>query len=126
MSIKILREKNSYSQQKLADLSNLSLRTIQRIESQNSGSDDSLSSIASVFDMSLDELKIFLQEDEVIEQKQQIGLFTLDKKLLRFLVIIIALVIINLLTSPDFIWFVFPLFGWGVPFFYNRYKRISQ
>ena len=31
-----------------------------------------------------------------------------------YLVVNVALVIINLLTSPEYLWFIWPLIGWGV------------
>ncbi len=31
----------------------------------------------------------------------------------------ILLIIINLLTSPDYLWFIWPLIGWGIGVFFH-------
>ena len=55
--IKSLRIKNHYSQEQLAQLSGLSLRTIQRVESGQSASLETLKSLAAVFEIDVDTLK---------------------------------------------------------------------
>ncbi|HGP6770839.1 TPA: helix-turn-helix domain-containing protein, partial [Vibrio cholerae O1] len=49
--IKKLRERKNWSQEQLATMSGLSVRTIQRIESGNKASIESLKSLASVFEV---------------------------------------------------------------------------
>lgn len=56
MIVKKLREKKNWSQEQLAIMSGLSTRTIQRIESGNNASIESLKSIASVFEVDIDTL----------------------------------------------------------------------
>ena len=51
MVIKKLREQKQWSQEQLATLSGLSIRTIQRIESGNRASLESLKSLAAVFEI---------------------------------------------------------------------------
>lgn len=55
--IKQLRCEHMWSQEQLATLSNLSLRTIQRIESSNTASMESIKALAAVFEVSTSELK---------------------------------------------------------------------
>ena len=55
--IKSLRTKNHYSQEQLAQMSGLSLRTIQRVESGQSASLETLKSLAAVFEIDVDRLK---------------------------------------------------------------------
>ena len=55
--IKSLRIKNHYSQEQLAHMSGLSLRTIQRVESGQSASLETLKSLAAVFEIDVDTLK---------------------------------------------------------------------
>ncbi|PHN02103.1 2TM domain-containing protein [Flavilitoribacter nigricans] len=31
-----------------------------------------------------------------------------------FVAVIVLLAIINLITSPDHLWFIWPMFGWGI------------
>jgi transcriptional regulator with XRE-family HTH domain len=55
--IKRLRTKHHYSQEQLAQMSGLSLRTIQRVESGQSASLETLKSLAAVFEVDVDTLK---------------------------------------------------------------------
>ncbi|PKI16007.1 helix-turn-helix domain-containing protein [Colwellia sp. 12G3] len=57
MIVKKLREKRNWSQEQLAIMSGLSTRTIQRIESGNKASLESLKSLASVFEIDISKLK---------------------------------------------------------------------
>ncbi|WP_139182672.1 helix-turn-helix domain-containing protein, partial [Vibrio cholerae] len=54
--IKKLRERKNWSQEQLATMSGLSVRTIQRIESGNKASIESLKSLASVFEVDISKL----------------------------------------------------------------------
>lgn len=54
--IKRLRDKHNWSQEQLALMSGLSVRTIQRIESGNKASLESLKALASVFEVELSTL----------------------------------------------------------------------
>ena len=51
MIVRRLREKRNWSQEELATMSGLSTRTIQRIESGNKASLESLKALASVFEI---------------------------------------------------------------------------
>ncbi len=56
--IKLLREQKAWSQSHLAEVSGLSLRTIQRIEKEGSASQESVQALASVFETKPDVLLI--------------------------------------------------------------------
>ena len=56
MIVKKLREKNNWSQEQLARLAGVSLRTIQRVEAGNKASLETLKSLASVFEIELSKL----------------------------------------------------------------------
>jgi transcriptional regulator with XRE-family HTH domain len=64
MVIKQLRLQRSWSQEQLAELSGLGLRTIQRIENSNRMSPGTLQALASIFDMDLTELERELSLDK--------------------------------------------------------------
>lgn len=66
--IKNLRTKHHYSQEQLAQMSGLSLRTIQRVESGQSASLETLKSLAAVFEIDLDVLK---GDISVIDKKSE-------------------------------------------------------
>lgn len=57
MVIKKLREQKQWSQEQLATLSGISIRTIQRIESGNRASLESLKSLAAVFETDVETLQ---------------------------------------------------------------------
>lgn len=56
MIVKQLREKKYWSQEQLANMTGLSLRTIQRVEAGNPASKETLKSLASVFEINISEL----------------------------------------------------------------------
>lgn len=56
MIVKKLRVKNNWSQDQLATLSGISLRTIQRVEAGNKASLETLKSLASVFEVEISRL----------------------------------------------------------------------
>ena len=65
MVLKKMREKRNWSQEQLAEMSGLSVRTIQRIEAGNKASLESLKSLASVFEVNVSTLE---QEITVIDK----------------------------------------------------------
>ncbi|NVJ65134.1 MAG: helix-turn-helix transcriptional regulator [Gammaproteobacteria bacterium] len=68
MIVKRLRQKNNWSQEQLATLSGLSIRTIQRVESGQSASLETLKSLASVFETDISKLT---EEITVIDKKSE-------------------------------------------------------
>lgn len=69
MIVKKLREQRHWSQEHLATLSGLSVRTIQRVESGQSASLETLKSLASVFDVEISKLT---EEITVIDKKSEL------------------------------------------------------
>lgn len=65
MIVRRLREKRNWSQEELATMSGLSTRTIQRIESGNKASLESLKALASVFEIDISKL----QEEIIVIDK---------------------------------------------------------
>ena len=66
--IKKLRNKHHFSQEQLATMSGLSLRTIQRVESGKSASLETLKSLAAVFEV---EIEFLTGEITVIDKKTE-------------------------------------------------------
>jgi transcriptional regulator with XRE-family HTH domain len=90
--IKEMREQRGWSQNQLADMSNISLRTIQRMEKDGSSSMESVKSLAAVFEVDFKEL---LQEEDSkkfegtdflirLEHGKQIADFVADKEAFDF------------------------------------------
>jgi len=120
MIIKNLRIQNGLSQEKLANITNLSTRTIQRIEKDDIGSIESLNKIAIAFNIDVKKLKNMIHDKETVPN---IKTNKKDKKLILFILVNTMLFIINILTTPGYLWFIYPLLGWGIPLFYKKYKK---
>lgn len=65
--IKDSRTKNNWTQQHLADACGLSLRTIQRVERYGNASNETVASLAAVFEIDQSEIVIEEREIEVVE-----------------------------------------------------------
>ncbi|MCO7189593.1 MULTISPECIES: helix-turn-helix domain-containing protein [unclassified Pseudoalteromonas] len=122
MIIRKLRLQRGWSQEQLATLSGLSIRTIQRIERGQSPSLESLKSLAAVFETDVADLKeepndmnhetISHQEQRVIEQVRAIKDFY--SHLITYVLVNAVLFGINIFTSPEYIWAWWPALGWGI------------
>lgn len=126
MDIQKLRIDRGWSQEQLSGMAGLSARTIQRIENGEAASAETLKSLAAVFEVPFSEL----QESPVSGTKRNV-LTPAEKRVLAdirslrmfyihlfFYVMIIALLfLINIMTSREYIWAVWPMLGWGVGVF---------
>ncbi|BBN83694.1 XRE family transcriptional regulator [Pseudoalteromonas sp. A25] len=120
-----LRLQRGWSQDQLAQLSGLSLRTIQRIERGHTPSLESLKSLAAVFETTVADLQQELkmkphnsdislteQEQTVIEHVKAIRDFY--SHALTYAIIIVFLFILNYITNPGYIWAWWAALGWGI------------
>lgn len=121
MNIQKLRLQRGWSQQQLAELSGLSARTIQRIENGQQASAESLKSLASVFE--IDYSSLTREQDmgsTTSKQDEQLALAKVRKlrgfyiHVVQYVLVITVLAIINLVTHPTKLWFLWPAFGWGI------------
>lgn len=141
MLIQKLRLQGGWSQEQLADLAGLNIRTIQWIEGGQSASAESLKALAAVFEVDFSTLNtpaklataaaetvapaskgnpdtnpnslgISHEEALVYRQVQRIKGFYNHAAI--YALVISGLLVINLLTAPHRLWFVFPMFGWGI------------
>ena len=137
--VKKFRLQKCSSQEQLAEMTGLSVRTIQRLEKGQPASMESLKALASVFEIDLSELQehsmisqsqssemhpsttagssqqwITREEEQAIAYVENVKGFYIH--LLSFLVIMPALVGLNLLISPQVMWFWYVLAPWLVAF----------
>ncbi|MCQ9067998.1 helix-turn-helix domain-containing protein [Vibrio sp. 1557] len=122
MVVRKLRLKHGWSQEQLADLSGLSIRTIQRIERGHKPGLESLKCLAAVFETNVSELqqeqemtnevRITDEEQTVIDQVRAIKGFY--SHLMTYVLVIGLLFAINLLTDSSYIWAWWPAMGWGI------------
>lgn len=100
----------------------LSVRTIQRIERGQKPSLESLKSLAAVFDTEIIHLTgetAMSDQTQMRPEEEQAMLYVRDIKgfythLLTYVVVIAALIIVNIIRSPDRLWVIWPAIGWGV------------
>lgn len=130
MHIQKLRLQRGWSQQQLAELSGLSVRTIQRIENGHTPSMESLKSLASVFEIDFQQLQpqeasmpdlrtpapapstASLEETMALAHVRKLKRFYIH--LIQYVLIISLLAVINWVTRPSALWFIWPALGWGI------------
>jgi transcriptional regulator with XRE-family HTH domain len=123
MIVQQMRLQRGWSQQQLADLSGLNVRTIQRIENGQSASLESFKALGAAFNVDFNDLqeKAVRQIVSTPEQTEIVLAYSHVREVRRFysgllayVVVISALAVFNYATSPRFYWVVFPALGWGV------------
>ena len=118
MIVQEMRLKKGWSQQQLADISGLNVRTIQRIEQGQSASLESFKALGAAFDVDFSDL----QEDSVrniVSTPEQTEVFLafrqvrkirgLYSHVMSYVVVMSGIAAINLILMPHRIWFIFPL-----------------
>ncbi|MDP2560013.1 helix-turn-helix domain-containing protein [Psychrobium sp. 1_MG-2023] len=120
--VRKLRIQRAWSQEQLAEFSGLSVRTIQRIERGKTAGLESLKSLAAVFEVNIQDLQqetvmdqdtvLSNEEIQAIEHVKDIKDFY--SHLINYGLVLGVLFIINLLTSPDYIWAWWVAMGWGI------------
>lgn len=127
MSVKKHRLDRGWSQEQLAQISGLSVRTVQRIEQGQKAGLESLKCLAAAFDTNISEL---IKEDEMSEAilpKQRNSSRDEEEALeyvknlkgfhmnwMAYAVVIPCLYILNITVSPAYLWVVWPAMGWGI------------
>lgn len=122
MLVRKLRLEKCWSQEQLAELSGLSVRTIQRIERGQTPSLETLKSLAAVFEIDASDLAMegtMTSEVQLTNEEEKAILYVRDLKgfythLVIYGVVMGALLLFNLLRRPDHLWVVWPAVGWGI------------
>ncbi|UTF59061.1 2TM domain-containing protein [Gilvimarinus sp. DA14] len=126
MNVRKLRLQRGWSQEELAEMTGLSIRTIQRIERGQTPALESRKALAAVFDIDISqwqpedsEMSNTPETTATDQQEQQALEYVRDLKafytnVLTYLVVIPFLFFINLTTSPGYLWAWWPTFGWGI------------
>lgn len=126
MIVRKLRLKRGWSQEQLAEMSGLSVRTIQRIERGQGPGLESSKSLAAVFEVPVTALR---QEDEIMteaktptlisSEEERIIEYVRDLKgfythLTSYVLVMLALFAINFVFTPGYIWAFWAALGWGI------------
>ena len=128
MIVRKLRLQRGWSQDQLATLTGLSVRTIQRIEQGQQPGLESLKALASVFELDVTQLQesemkgnetdsqgtVHVARDEREAMKFVEGLKGFYGHLISYVLVIGGLFVINYLSNPDYIWAWWPMLGWGL------------
>ena len=122
MIVRKLRIQKGWSQEQLAQFSGLSVRTIQRIERGKTAGLESLKSLAAVFEVNIKDLqqetvmdtqtKLSDKEIEIIEHVKDIKDFY--SHLINYGIVVGVFFVLNLITSPNYIWAWWIAIGWGI------------
>jgi len=134
MLVQKLRLQRGWSQQQLAELSGLNIRTIQRIEKGQEPSLESLKSLAAVFNLDFSTLKEQGMDNVISESQsaEEILAFNQVRKLKDFYIhlanyvlVIAVLTVVNALTTPNRWWVQWVIIGWGIGVF-SHWLEISE
>ena len=134
MLVQKLRLQRGWSQQQLAELSGLNVRTIQRIEKGQEPSVESLKSLAAVFNLDFSTLKEQGMDNVISETQsaEEILAFKQVRKLkgfyihlAQYVLVVALLAVINALTTPNHWWVQWVVMGWGVGVFFH-WLQISE
>lgn len=137
MIIKKLRLQRGWSQDQLSQLSGLSVRTIQRIESGQKAGLESLKALAAVFETTVSNLqeesdmttgdnqtqKVDIEERLAFARVKRVKGFYIH--LAQYVMVMALLFTINLVTHPEYIWAFWPLLGWGIGLTFHGLKAFS-
>ncbi|XZG70959.1 2TM domain-containing protein [Chitinibacteraceae bacterium HSL-7] len=124
MIIRQRRLEKGWSQQQLAELTGLSVRTVQRIERGQPAGLETARALASVLELDLSDIQSTTEgaapmtqtqsthHDDIIAQVRDIKGFY--SHALTYAGVMLLLLLINALTSPSYWWVVWPALGWGI------------
>lgn len=121
MLVRKLRLDRGWSQEVLAELSGVSVRTIQRIERGGNASLETLGALAAVFEVDIatlsTETRMYRQRD-VSDHEREALEYVRDIKgfyshFIIYLISIAAMAGFNFF-SGGYLWFIWPALGWGL------------
>lgn len=122
MIVRKLRLQRGWSQDHLAQISGLNIRTIQRIERGHKASLETLKSLAAVFEVEINDLtaeatmttanELSVEEQDVLEHVRDLKAFY--QHLITYGITIAFLFIVNFIVSPGYWWALWAAFGWGI------------
>lgn len=135
--VRKLRIQHGWSQEHLAEISGLSVRTIQRIEGGKGAGLESYKSLAAVFEVDIELLQegephmttdsnITEEEKDAIEHVKKLKSFY--QGLTYYIITLVFLTMVNLMTNPGYLWVIWVAIGWGIAIAYdalNTFKFVE-
>ena len=122
MLVQKLRLQHGWSQEELAALCTLSVRTIQRIERGQTGSLESLKALAAVFEidfLALKEPDMNKPNTPSVSSEETIALAHVRRvkgfyvHFVQFMIFVGTLTLVNIATDRHYLWVVWVALGWG-------------
>lgn len=125
--IRELRQARAWSQEQLAELCSLNVRTIQRIENGEQASLETLSAIAAVMELKVSELYSphssqppeasgEAVDQRVVDAREAVeNEISFLRQLLRAVILCSILFVINWFTSPSYMWAWWVVLGLSIP-----------
>jgi transcriptional regulator with XRE-family HTH domain len=135
MLVQKLRLQKGWSQEQLAELSGVSVRTIQRIERGQSASTESLKSLAAAFDVDFSTLKepdMTTASSPAITHDEALALAHVRRikgfyiHLAQYGVVIAGLSIVNLVSYPKYLWVLWAAAGWGIGLLFHGLRTFDR
>jgi transcriptional regulator with XRE-family HTH domain len=135
MLIQKLRLQRGWSQEQLAELSGLSVRTVQRLERGQTASVESLKALGAAFEIDFSDLKepeMSTTMSQNVSADEALALAHVRKlrgfyiHLAQYVVVIGFLAIVNLVTSPHYFWVIWPALGWGIGILFHGLRVFDK
>jgi transcriptional regulator with XRE-family HTH domain len=122
MIVRKLRLQRGWSQEKLADLTGLSTRTIQRIERGHKPGLESQKLLSDAFEIDIATLQegLTMHNDKTLNTEEERAIaYVRDLKgfyshAIKYTIIVTGLFLFNLIKSPEHMWVYWVMFGWGI------------
>ncbi|MCR9139562.1 MAG: 2TM domain-containing protein [Alphaproteobacteria bacterium] len=122
MIVRKLRLERGWSQETLAQVSGISVRTIQRLERGGNASLESLSALAAVFEVDITTLSTetsMYKQTDISEQERDALEYVRDIKgfyshLIMYLIFAPAMVVASFFYPAENHWYIWPIVGWGM------------
>ncbi|MGM4982569.1 2TM domain-containing protein [Rhizobium sp. 11_C7_N12_5] len=120
--IQKLRLQHGWSQEQLATLSGLSVRTIQRLERGTAASPETLKAVAAVFEIDFNQLreptmepinKLAVSNEEELAFRKVRKIRGFYVHVVQYLLVVSILSAYNLIYMPRYFWAGWTIFGWG-------------
>jgi transcriptional regulator with XRE-family HTH domain len=135
MLIQKLRLQRGWSQEQLADLSGLSVRTIQRLERGQTASVESLKALGAAFEIDFSDLKepdMNTSPNQSVRADEALALAHVRKlkgfymHLVLYVIIICFLAFVNLVTYRHYLWFIWSALGWGIGILFHALRVFDK
>lgn len=117
-AVKTRRLDRAWTQEQLAEIAGIAVRTVQRVEQGHPASLETCKAIAAAFGIDVADLRgppdttdgtpVMTQPEPGPDKARY------RRHLILFAVISAMLAAINLATTPHHLWFLYPMLGWGV------------